>query len=124
MSWRSWETAYQQAYPEYNQKKLTIAVQEEIQGSVDFCVVLNDAEDLSMILLTGLRSIFQKQLPNMPKEYIARLVYDKSHCSMVVVRHPYTVLGGLTFKPFVSGQFAEIVFCAIDTTCQVQVLVE
>lgn len=72
------------------------------------------------ILLTGLRTIFQKQLPNMPKEYIARLVYDRAHCSMVVVRHPLTVLGGITYKPFIKGQFAEIVFCAIDTSQQVQ----
>jgi histone acetyltransferase len=56
----------------------------------------------------------------MPKEYIARLVFDKSHCSMAVVKQPYTVLGGITFRPFVSGEFAEIVFCAIDTSCQVQ----
>jgi len=30
-----------------------------------------------MVLLTGLKNIFQKQLPKMPKEYIARLVYDR-----------------------------------------------
>jgi protein involved in polysaccharide export with SLBB domain len=41
-------------------KGITIAVQQEIQGSVDFCVVRNDSEDRSMILLSGLRSIFQK----------------------------------------------------------------
>jgi hypothetical protein len=41
-------------------KQMTIAVQQEIQGSVDFCVVKNDSEDRSMILLSGLRSIFQK----------------------------------------------------------------
>ncbi|KAJ3370177.1 histone acetyltransferase [Kappamyces sp. JEL0680] len=39
---------------------------------------------------------------------------------MVVVKHPLTVLGGITYKPFVHGQFAEIVFCAIDSTQQVQ----
>ena len=107
---------------------MTKAVQDEQDGKVDFQVVLNDGTDRSMILLTGLRTIFQKQLPNMPKEYIARLVYDKSHCSMVVVKHPLTVLGGITYKPFLHGRFVgkssglmiEIVFCAIDTTQQVQ----
>ncbi|KAJ3270465.1 histone acetyltransferase [Terramyces sp. JEL0728] len=100
--------------------KITKAIIEENDGKVEFCVVLNDSTDQSMILLSGLRSIFQKQLPNMPKEYIARLVFDKSHCAMAVVRRPYTVLGGITYKPFINGGFAEIVFCAIDTTCQVQ----
>lgn len=38
---------------------------------------------------------------------------------MVVVERPLKVLGGITYKPF-EGGFAEIVFCAIDTTCQVQ----
>lgn len=100
-------------------KKVTKAIKEETDGKVDFCVVENDNSDKSMILLTGLRSIFQKQLPNMPKEYIARLVYDKSHRAMVVVQRPFKVLGGITYKPF-DGGFCEIVFCAIDTTCQVQ----
>ncbi|KAI8901151.1 hypothetical protein BC833DRAFT_536072 [Globomyces pollinis-pini] len=100
--------------------KITKAIKEESEGAVTFRVVANDSTDESMILLTGLRSIFQKQLPNMPKEYIAKLVFDKSHIAMVVVKHPRTVLGGITYKPFDDRRFAEIVFCAIDTTCQVQ----
>jgi histone acetyltransferase len=44
---------------------------------IQFRVVVNDGSRESMILLTGLKNIFQKQLPKMPKEYIARLVYDK-----------------------------------------------
>lgn len=47
------------------------------EEEIEFRVVLNDNSAESMILLTGLKNIFQKQLPNMPKEYIARLVYDK-----------------------------------------------
>lgn len=101
-------------------KKISKACENENAGIVDFISVENDSSDRSMILLTGLRTIFQKQLPNMPKEYIARLVYDKAHVAMIVVRLPYTVLGGITYRPFVNGGFAEIVFCAIDTTCQVQ----
>lgn len=57
--------------------KNTKAIKDEKDGAVDFRVVENDGQDESMILLTGLKNIFQKQLPNMPKEYIARLVYDK-----------------------------------------------
>ena len=100
-------------------KKISKAITEEKNGDVDFCPVYNDSQDRSMILLTGLRTIFQKQLPNMPKEYIARLVYDRSHVAVVVCKD-LKVLGGITYKPFVEQEFAEIVFCAIDTTCQVQ----
>ena len=53
------------------------ALQDEREGKVIFRVVVNDGKRDSMILLTGLKNIFQKQLPKMPKEYIARLVYDR-----------------------------------------------
>ncbi|RKO88308.1 acyl-CoA N-acyltransferase, partial [Blyttiomyces helicus] len=100
--------------------KNTRALQDEQVGAVRFRVVDNDSSDESMILLSGLKNIFQKQLPKMPKEYIARLVYDRNHCSMAVVRHPLKVLGGMTFRPFVQRKFVEIVFCAIATTEQDQ----
>ncbi|GMF06513.1 unnamed protein product [Ambrosiozyma monospora] len=73
-----------------------------------------------MIVLTGLKNIFQKQLPEMPKAYIARLVYDRSHVSIAVVRKPLTVVGGITIRPFENHEFAEIVFCAISSTEQVR----
>lgn len=47
----------------------------------------------SFIILTGLKCIFQKQLPKMPKDYIARLVYDRSHLSIAIVKHPLEVVG-------------------------------
>ncbi|KAI8929968.1 hypothetical protein BC831DRAFT_508835 [Entophlyctis helioformis] len=92
----------------------------ERQGIVQFRFVENDGTDESMILLTGLKNIFQRQLPNMPKEYIARLVYDRTHHHMAVVRLPLTVLGGITYRPFDKRNFAEIVFCAITSSEQVQ----
>jgi hypothetical protein len=52
------------------------AVIEERNGEIEFRVVNNDNERESLIILTGLKCIFQKQLPKMPKDYIARLVYD------------------------------------------------
>lgn len=60
-----------------NTRSLRPAVQEEIDGVIDFRVIRNDNQPISVVLLTGLKNIFQKQLPKMPKEYIARLVYDK-----------------------------------------------
>ena len=40
-----------------------------------------------------MKCIFQKQLPKMPKDYIARLVYDRSHLSIAIVKHPLEVVG-------------------------------
>ena len=57
----------------------------------------------------------------MPKEYIARLVYDRNHYSMAIVKRGLEVVGGITYRPFEARKFAEIVFCAITGTEQVKV---
>ncbi|ORX86792.1 putative histone acetyltransferase [Basidiobolus meristosporus CBS 931.73] len=95
-------------------------VQEERDGIIEFKVVTNDDSRESMILLTGLKNIFQKQLPKMPKEYIGRLVYDRNHASMAIVRKPLKVVGGITYRLFNDRKFVEIVFCAITSTEQVK----
>lgn len=96
------------------------AVIEERNGEIEFRVVNNDNERESTIILTGLKCIFQKQLPKMPKDYIARLVYDRTHLSIAIVKKPLEVVGGITYRPFDKGQFAEIVFCAISSDQQVK----
>jgi histone acetyltransferase len=108
------------------------AVLEERNGDISFQVVNNDGEPRSMIILTGLKCIFQKQLPKMPKDYIARLVYDRTHLSIAIVKRPPAgsfaessslpgeVVGGITYRPFSGRQFAEIVFCAISSDQQVK----
>lgn len=81
----------------------------------------------------------------MPREYITRLIYDRSHKSLVILR-PATleeqqkktagleveletevkealkmvVVGGITYKGFIDRGFIEIVFCAISSTEQVK----
>ncbi|KAF2127966.1 histone acetyltransferase [Dothidotthia symphoricarpi CBS 119687] len=96
------------------------AVIEERTGEIEFRVVNNDGRRESTIILTGLKCIFQKQLPKMPKDYIARLVYDRTHLSIAIVKHPLEVVGGITYRPFSAGEFAEIVFCAISSDQQVK----
>ena len=96
-------------------------MKEEREGSIRVQVVLNDGARESMILLTGLKNVFQKQLPKMPKEYIARLVYDRNHRSLALIRNPNKVIGGKCYRPFDAQEFAEIVFCAIASTEQVKV---
>ncbi|KAL7271930.1 histone acetyltransferase [Rhizina undulata] len=96
------------------------AVLEEKNGDIEFRVVNNDNSRESTIILTGLKNIFQKQLPKMPRDYIARLVYDRTHLSMAIVKKPLEVVGGITYRPFKGREFAEIVFCAISSDQQVR----
>lgn len=108
----------------YMPPKIKASVTEEDEGSIQFRVVNNDNSPMNMIILTGLKNIFQKQLPKMPREYIARLIYDRNHLSMAIVRGIDTgkveVIGGITYRPFNHRKFAEIVFCAIASSEQVR----
>lgn len=74
-------------------------VAEERNGDIEFRVVNNDGKRESLIILTGLKCIFQKQLPKMPKDYIARLVYDRTHLSMAIVKKPLEVVGYVPAPP-------------------------
>ncbi|KAK1295966.1 Histone acetyltransferase GCN5 [Acorus calamus] len=92
---------------------------EEDAGRLRFLCYANDGIDQHMIWLIGLKNIFARQLPNMPKEYIVRLVMDRSHKSMMVIRHN-NVVGGITYRPYTSQKFGEIAFCAITGDEQVK----
>jgi histone acetyltransferase len=74
----------------------------------------------SLIILTGLKTLFQKQLPKMPREYIARLVYDENSRCLAIIKRGYRVVGGISFRPFPQRGFAEIVFFAINGADQVK----
>eukprot|EP00850_Spirogloea_muscicola_P023232 SM000340S12922 [mRNA] locus=s340:78495:81780:+ [translate_table: standard] len=69
--------------------------------------------------LIGLKNIFARQLPNMPKEYIVRLVMDTNHKSMMIIKNN-AVVGGITYRTYYPQQFGEIAFCAITATEQVK----
>ena len=102
-------------------KRGQLAKDEERRGIIQCRHVTNDSQRESMILLTGLKNIYQKQLPKMPREYIARLVYDRNHDSMAIVKKGLKVVGGITYRVFNDRKFAEIVFCAITSSEQVKV---
>ncbi|XP_061360996.1 histone acetyltransferase GCN5-like [Gastrolobium bilobum] len=92
---------------------------EEEAGRLKFVCCSNDGIDEHMIWLIGLKNIFGKQLPNMPKEYIVQLVMDRSHKSVMVIRRNH-VVGGITYRPYASQKFGEIAFCAITADEQVK----
>jgi len=48
----------------------------------------------------ALKNIFSRQLPNMPREYIARLVFDRRHRSVAIVRRGRAVVGGICYRAF------------------------
>nr|GEV44152.1 histone acetyltransferase GCN5 isoform X1 [Tanacetum cinerariifolium] len=92
---------------------------EKEAGKLKFVCVSNDNVDEHMIWLIGLKNIFARQLPNMPKEYIVRLVMDRGHKSVMVIRRN-TVVGGITYRPYMSQKFGETAFCAITSDEQVK----
>ena len=49
---------------------------QERDGELKWEVIKNDGSEANSRLLVALKNIFSKQLPNMPKEYIVRLVFD------------------------------------------------
>jgi histone acetyltransferase len=71
------------------------------------------------ILLCKLVGIFSKCLPNMPRTYISRLVFDRRHRSVIIRRNNGRVVAGITYRPFHEKKFAEIAFCAVAQTLQV-----
>ena len=74
----------------YSIRDKNIKIKEE-KGIFDFVVIKNTGENdeknlKNMKLLTDLKNIISKQLPKMPKEYIVRLVFDKLHESMLIIK--------------------------------------
>mmetsp|Transcript_12959 Transcript_12959/g.37611 ORF Transcript_12959/g.37611 Transcript_12959/m.37611 type:complete len:561 (-) Transcript_12959:1058-2740(-) len=95
-------------------------IKQEAEGEIAFKYVENDGSDQNMIYLTGLKNIFSKQLPNMPKEYICRLVFDRRHRSTALVKRNGAVIGGITYRAFHAQAFGEIAFCAVTSSEQVK----
>ncbi|KII92810.1 hypothetical protein PLICRDRAFT_104366 [Plicaturopsis crispa FD-325 SS-3] len=90
------------------------------KGVIRIVAVENDGGPRSLVILTGLKTLFQKQLPKMPREYIARLVYDTNSRCLAIVKRGYKVVGGICFRPFPHRGFAEIVFFATASVDQVK----
>jgi histone acetyltransferase len=92
-----------------------------------YCIVVNDGQHDSLVKLIGLKSLFAKQLPKMPRSYIARLVFDRRHTSLAILsddpRHKGTdeeIIGAICYRGFREMRFAEIAFCAVNATHQVK----
>ena len=94
---------------------------EERSGIIQITPVANDGKPRSLVILTGLKTLFQKQLPKMPREYITRLVFDENSRALAIIKRGYKVVGGICYRPFPHRGFAEIVFFATASIDQVKV---
>lgn len=103
----------------FSRRNLNVQVEEQI-GEVVFKVISNDGSNENLILLTNLKNIISKQLPKMPKEYIVRLVFDRKHESIVLMKGKSKVIGGVCYRTNLKEKFIEIAFLAISHTEQVK----
>jgi hypothetical protein len=80
----------------------TTAKQEEEAGILQFKYVHNDGSATNLRFLCELKDIFRQQLPQMPAEYIVRLVFDRQHKSVCAVKRfggSQRVIGGICYRP-------------------------
>jgi histone acetyltransferase len=90
---------------------------------IDFPVYKNDGVREHMRALIDLKNIIAKQLPKMPKEYITRLIMDRKHESMLILKKSETsnkVIGGIVYRSFEENEFVEIAFLAVMAIEQVK----
>ncbi|KAL8435610.1 hypothetical protein Efla_005955 [Eimeria flavescens] len=99
---------------------------EEEMGVIRFCCCTNDRRSSSLLKLIAAKNIFSRQLPKMPRDYIARLVLDRSHFTFCLCKKD-RVVGGVCFRPYFQQashagrrKFAEIAFLAVTSTEQVK----
>ena len=103
---------------QYAMREIHLRKQED-DGELVYMVIKNDGEEQNLVWLITLKNIFSKQLPNMPKEYIVRLVLNPNHHSMICLKNGQ-VIGGITYRPFWRQKMAEIAFCAVSASEQVK----
>lgn len=96
------------------------AKNEEDLGILEFVTIKNDRTHENMRLLIDLKNIFSRQLPKMPKEYISKLVFDRNHESLVILKNKNKIIGGICYRKYPTQHFAEIAFLAVTATEQVK----
>eukprot|EP01134_Creolimax_fragrantissima_P006726 CFRG6726T1 len=97
------------------------ARREKAEGVLSFVVIQNTAgiKRQDFLWLTEAKNLFARQLPRMPKQYITRLVFDRKHTGLFLLKNR-KVVGGIVFRMFPQQNFAEIVFCAVSSDEQVK----
>ena len=98
-----------------------------VYDNIRRAIVINNGSRTNLIRLIGLKSLFARQLPKMPKEYIARLVFDRRHKSLAILSSDPSkkdcddeIIGGICYRAYPEMRFAEIAFCAVSASQQVK----
>ncbi|KAH7644875.1 histone acetyltransferase kat2b-like protein [Dermatophagoides farinae] len=94
------------------------------EGTVQF-ILLNNLfmriwEERYKMWMIELQNVYSHQLPRMGRDYITRLVFDPRHITLMLIKDGCKVIGGITFRPFQTQNFSEIVFCAVSSNEQVK----
>ncbi|GBC06965.1 hypothetical protein RclHR1_07170006 [Rhizophagus clarus] len=98
---------------EINNWDHTFIFKEEREDNIRWKIINNDGTRENLFLLTGVKELISTALPKMPAEYIARVVYNHNHYSLVIIKDPNKVIGGICYRPFIERNFIEIVFFAV-----------
>jgi GNAT superfamily N-acetyltransferase len=93
--------------------------------TLQWTIVRNDGTPDSLLKLVGLKTLFAKQLPKMPRAYIARLVFDPKHTSLAILNPALAgsdemIIGGICYRAFFPERVGEIAFCAVNASHQVK----
>ncbi len=100
----------------------TSAKQEEEQGILQFKYVHNDGSASNLRFLCELKDIFRQQLPQMPPEYIVRLVFDRQHksvCAIKKINGSLRVIGGICYRPVKEMVILNNLLCPVFTSFRV-----
>lgn len=89
------------------------------ENELDYRLIFNDGCEQSLIWLTMARNIFHQELSQMPENYISKLVFNKYHKTVVLIKDG-VVMGGICFRLFLERNFAEIAFCAVSSKQQIR----
>ena len=96
--------------------------------NIRHAIVTNNGDQENFVRLIGLKNLFAKQLPKMPKDYIVRLVFDRNHKSLAILSDDPAVkgtdeeiIGGICYRAYPEMRFSEIAFCAVNGNQQVKV---
>ena len=91
----------------------------EYEDNLEYRLITNDGTNQSLMWLTMARNIFHRELSQMPENYISKLVFNRYHKTVVLIKDGL-VYGGICFRPFLDRDFAEIAFCAVSSAQQIR----
>ena len=94
---------------------------EEKKKNIFFEIVKNDGFKKNTEILSQLKNLFSKQLPNMPFFYINQIVLDSKQESIALIKYKNMkpqLIGGCSYIIFKKQQLIELVFFAIVTSEQ------